>query len=242
MITARPAPVSPPARWRARSKPFSSPSAMSTSTTSGRSALAWRRASAMLDAVPATTTPSRASRRRAVSMNAPLSSTSRQGTRQVWQQGRVGRIAGSRKNPAPASWSSGRGPARPGPGSGRGRVLIRHGPARRQLDLGQFGVQLAYLVLTPDRRAEPVMGDRRHHEEPGFDRGESAVQPVGTLHVCFLPRVTATVWLALAGSCPPGRPEHRYYGAAAVPAPAARPAPIPVFQLAGRPGALYEAP
>src|SRR6185437_1166535 len=169
MITVVPPPVLPPASRRASSKPFSSPSAMSTSTTSGRSVLTCRRASAMLDAVPATTTPSRASRRRAVSTKALLSSTSRQRTGQVWQQGRCTRIAGSRNN---AAWSSGRGPARLGLGPAapdRGRVVIHESPARRQVYLGQFGLKLAHLVLTPDRRAELVMSDGRGHEKPGLD-------------------------------------------------------------------------
>src|SRR5689334_24786003 len=178
MITVVPPPVLPPASRRASSKPFSSPSAMSTSTTSGRSVLTCRRASAILDAVPATTTPSRASRRRAVSTKTLLSSTSRQRTRQAWQQGRSRRIAGSRKTVGRGAWSSGRGPARLGlspAAPDRGRVVFHVSPARHQLYLGQFGLELTHLVLTPDRRAELVVGDGGHHEKPGLAGVESAV-------------------------------------------------------------------
>ena len=37
---------------------------------------------------------------------------------------------------------------------------------RSQVDLGEFVVELADLVLSPDGGAELVMGDRREHEEP----------------------------------------------------------------------------
>src|SRR5260370_38334536 len=65
------------ARSRARSKPLSSPSPMSTRMRSGRSARACPSAWAMLEATPATVTPSRSSRTLAVWRKASLSSTSR---------------------------------------------------------------------------------------------------------------------------------------------------------------------
>jgi hypothetical protein len=54
-------------------------------------------------------------------------------------------------------------------------MVIADGPAREHVDLGQFGMKLAHLVLTPDGRSEPVMGDRRHHEEPGVDGVKAAI-------------------------------------------------------------------
>ena len=40
-------------------------------------------------------------------------------------------------------------------------------------------MELADLVLPPQRRAEVVMGDRRHHQESGGGRVQALVQPVG---------------------------------------------------------------
>ena len=237
-----PSPPSPPARRRARSKPFSSPSAMSTSTTSGRSALTWRRASAVLDAVPATTTPSRASRRRAVSTKALLSSTSRQRTRQVWQQGRCRHIAGSRNSPGGGVLVI---RSRSIPPS-CARVVLSHGPARQHFDLGQLGVQLAYLVLTPDGRAEPVMGDRRHHKKPGLDGVDPpSSQSVRSISAsCLQPPGTGSGPRGdmLACGVTPARQSHKnrvtQRPRPGIAASAHRPvvlALIPVYRLAGRP-------
>jgi hypothetical protein len=38
------------------------------------------------------------------------------------------------------------------------------------VDLGKFEMKLANLVLAPGRGVEPVMCDRRQHEEPGRGR------------------------------------------------------------------------
>ena len=51
---------------------------------------------------------------------------------------------------------------------------------RQQVKLGEFGMELADLVLTPGRRTELVMGDRRHHQEAGGGRVQAAIQPIGT--------------------------------------------------------------
>jgi hypothetical protein len=54
--------------------------------------------------------------------------------------------------------------------AGRSAVLLagaepRDQPHRSELDLGELGAELANLSRTPDRRADPVVRDRRHHEE-----------------------------------------------------------------------------
>jgi len=77
---------------------------------------------------------------------------------------------------------------RPAP-AGPGRAVIDGRPRREHVDLGEFGMELPDLMLAPHRRAEPVMGDRRQHEEPGFRRVKAVVQPVSTLHV-ILPAMT----------------------------------------------------
>jgi hypothetical protein len=98
--------------------------------------------------------------------------------------------------------------------------VIHDGPARQQLDLGQFGVKLAHLILTPDRRAELVMGDGRDHQEPGLERVESGFQPVGTLHVAFClqspgrdVRPGGSLWPARVT---PAGQSHKYYSAAVI--------------------------
>jgi len=48
-------------------------------------------------------------------------------------------------------------------------------------------MELSDLVLSPRRRAESVMCDRRHHEESGLGGVETPVQPVCALHVGLLP-------------------------------------------------------
>ena len=58
---------------------------------------------------------------------------------------------------------------------------------RGAIDLHELGVELSDLLLSPDRRTEAVMADRRHHEEPGVARVESFVQPVRPLHVLTSP-------------------------------------------------------
>src|SRR4051812_10382682 len=70
--------ITVPLSRRARSKPLSSPSRMSTSTTSGRTSSSSRSASALVVATPTTATPSRSSSRRAASRKGWLSSTMRQ--------------------------------------------------------------------------------------------------------------------------------------------------------------------
>ena len=69
-----------------------------------------------------------------------------------------------------------------------------------KLDLRKLGMQLPDLMLAPDRRAEPVMCDRRNHEESSLGRVEGAVQPVCTLHVGPSPRQFARVGRPLAFS------------------------------------------
>ena len=66
------------------------------------------------------------------------------------------------------------------------RVLC-DGLFRGAIDLHELGVELSDLLLSPDRRTEAVMADRRHHEEPGVARVESFVQPVRPLHVLTSP-------------------------------------------------------
>jgi hypothetical protein len=69
---------------------------------------------------------------------------------------------------------------------------------RQPVKLGEFGMELADLVLTPGRRPELMMGDRRHHEEAGGGRVQAPVQPIGTLHARSLPHAPGTMWIASA--------------------------------------------
>jgi hypothetical protein len=58
----------------------------------------------------------------------------------------------------------------------------RYYPRCGNLDLREFAVELADLVLSPDRRTESVMRDRCHHEESGLSCVEALVDPVCVLH------------------------------------------------------------
>src|SRR5215470_19075719 len=196
----------PLARSRARSKPLSPPSPTSTTATSGRSTLACRSASAVLDAVPATVTPCRPSRARALSRKAALSSTSKQRIVTTPACGKAApgtlRVAGIVRMPLPS------GPASPGPG----REVIDDHPPCQPLELGEFGMQLADLAFSPNRGAEPVMGDRRHHQEARISRIQARIQPVSTLHASpLLPRAPGD-WTAPAGSRGPAGRSADYDG------------------------------
>lgn len=73
------------------------------------------------------------------------------------------------------------------------------------VDLGKSELELADLIFALDREAEPVMGDRRQHEEPGPRPGRSPDLVNLCAHGCScLPRPSA--WgvhlvARLAGSC-----------------------------------------
>src|SRR6202044_3834336 len=54
-------------------------------------------------------------------------------------------------------------------------------------DLGQLGLELADLARSPDRRAEPVVGDRGHHQKSRVSRVNALIQPVSSLHAISLP-------------------------------------------------------
>jgi hypothetical protein len=66
--------------------------------------------------------------------------------------------------------------------------VISDGQRGEGVDLGEFGMEFADLVLVPDGRTEPVMGDGRDHEKPGSRRIQARIYPVGTLHAGLLPR------------------------------------------------------
>src|SRR5215831_11191733 len=150
---------------------------MSTMATSGRSTLACRSASAVHDAVPATVTPCRLRMLRAVSRNVLLSSTSKQrmGTISALPTSAIRRIEDCWNSPArpPAAAGTGRrsrhlfgtaeqAPAPPGP---PGFTVVGDSLGPEQVDLGEFGMELADFMFSPVRRAELVMGDRCQHEE-----------------------------------------------------------------------------
>jgi hypothetical protein len=48
--------------------------------------------------------------------------------------------------------------------------VLDSGLRGQQVNLGKFEMELADLILAPDRGVELVMGDRRQHEEPGRGR------------------------------------------------------------------------
>src|SRR5450756_650129 len=48
--------------------------------------------------------------------------------------------------------------------------------------LGQLGLELANLARSPGRCAEPVVGDRGHHQEPRVGRVNASIQPISSLH------------------------------------------------------------
>lgn len=86
--------------------------------------------------------------------------------------------------------------------------MIDDRPGRQLVKFGELGVELTEFVLSPDRRAELVVGDRGQHEEPGVGRVQAGIQPVGTLYGGFLFRAPETMWSAPVGSGHSGRPEH----------------------------------
>jgi hypothetical protein len=59
--------------------------------------------------------------------------------------------------------------------------------SRGAIDLHELGAELSDLLLSPDRRTEAVMADRRHHEEAGVARVESFVQPIRPLDCPHIP-------------------------------------------------------
>src|SRR6516162_6976339 len=78
----------------------------------------------------------------------------------------------------------------PGPRTGYRPAATRIGSAAvaggrlsgQPVELDEFGVELADLVLPPDRRAEMVMGDRRQHQEAGLGGVQAVIQPIGVFH------------------------------------------------------------
>jgi len=156
-MTARPL-ASSPARRRARSKPLSFPSAMSMRTTSGRSSLARSSASAMLDAVPATVTPSRSRTRRAISTYALLSSTSRQRMSTEPALLTAALLTAGLAKRAQLCWLA----LRP-PGPSRG--VSSSGLRGRHADLGKFGMEVDLAKFELKHSCLPRLGP--WHVPPG---------------------------------------------------------------------------
>src|SRR5271165_4038585 len=156
MMTGRPELAA--ASRRARSMPLSCPSMMSTRTTSGRSSLVSRSASALADATPATVRPCRVRRSAAASRKYALSSIirHRSGTSVGSHTRAAGRIAVSGNCDLSAT-------AAPGP---RGHV-VTFGSATVGHDAGELGagghaglpVHLAQVVVDGGGAQEQLPGD-----------------------------------------------------------------------------------
>src|ERR1700761_6328394 len=111
------------------------------------------------------------------------------------------RLDGSRAGGGwPASLPGGGAEDAPVPGAGAGglaglagSLVLLEDLGRVLGDLGELGLELTDLEGPPDRRAEPVVGDRGHHQEPCVGGANALVQPVSSFHThsLSLPRYAA---------------------------------------------------